>query len=111
MTPLDTETTKDPTEKGKSKLLLAAYEKASEHQSLQHYKEMLADHQKALQEDQEAQAERETKKSTKSKRKSMDAGAQSGDVDEMDLGEEASAEKPKSKKRKKEIGSDGEEKV
>ena len=111
LTPLDVEAAKEPSEKGKSKLLLAAYEKAAENQPLQHYKDMLADHQKALQEDIEAQAEREAKKANKAKRKSTDATAAVDDGDEMDIDEAPSAEKPKSKKRKKDVDSDGEGKV
>ena len=112
LTPLDTEAAKNPSEKGKSKLLLAAYEKAAENQPLQYYKDMLADHQKALQEDMDAQAERDAKKATKSKRKSMDTSAVKDDADEMDIDEAPSSEKPKSKKRKKDAAdSDGEGKV
>ena len=112
LTLLDIEAAKEPTEKGKSKLLLAAYEKAAENQPLQHYKDMLADHQKALQEDMDAQAERDAKKASKSKRKSMDASALVDEGDEMDIDEAPSAEKPKSKKRKKDaVDSDGEGKV
>ncbi len=111
MTPLGTEAAKEPSEKGKSKLLLAAYEKAAENQPLQHYKDMLADHQKALQEDMEAQTEREAKKASKSKRKSTDGNALVDDAEDMDIDEAPSAEKPKSKKRKKDVDSDAEGKV
>lgn len=109
LSPLDTSTCKDTTEKGKSKPLLAAYEKAAEQHGLEYFKDMLADHQKAVKEDLEAQAERDAKKAHKSKRKSTDVPME--DADDMDVDDEAEGPKPKSKKRKKEIDSDGDEKV
>ncbi len=113
LTPLDIESVTEPSEKGKSKLLLAAYEKAAEQNDLKHFKEMLVDHQKAIQEDQEAQAEKEAKKANKAKRKSTNiAAAPVVDADDMDIDEEVATPKPKSKKRKKELDDDaGEEKV
>lgn len=112
LTPLDVESVTNPSEKGKSKVLLRAYEKAAEQNDLNHFKEMLIDHQKAIQEDQEAQAEREAKRTSKVKRKSTDVAAQAEDVDHMDLDQEASEAKPRSKKRKKEVDSEaGDEKV
>ncbi|CAL8575398.1 hypothetical protein XPA_001326 [Xanthoria parietina] len=111
LTPLETATI-DPTDtKGKSKPLAAAYAKAAEENDLQHYKDMLADHQKAVKEEQEAQAERDAKKSAKAKRKSVDASATPAvDDDEMDIDDEEEEPKPKSKKRKKGVESDVEEK-
>ncbi|KAL8781588.1 MAG: hypothetical protein Q9213_005938 [Squamulea squamosa] len=111
LSPLDTAAI-DPTDtKGKSKPLAAAYAKASEENDLQHYKDMLADHQKAVEEEQLAQAERDAKKSAKAKRKSADVSATpADDDDEMDVDEEEEEPKPKSKKRKKEAESDEEEK-
>ena len=112
LTPLDLESVTKPVEKGKSKVLLAAYEKAAEQNSLAHFKEMLVDHQKALQEDQEAQAELEAKRAAKAKRKSAEASAKAVDADDMDVDNEIDEPKPKSKKRKKEPDSDaGDEKV
>lgn len=102
LAPLDVESVTAPSEKGKSKLLLAAYEKAAEHHDLKYFKEMLVDHQKAIEEDQEAQAEKEAKKANKAKRKSTTTvAAPVLDTDEMDIDEEAATPKPKSKKRKK----------
>ncbi|KAL9036070.1 MAG: hypothetical protein Q9214_006298, partial [Letrouitia sp. 1 TL-2023] len=103
-----TNTCKDTTEKGKSKPLLAAYEKAAEQNGLDYFKDMLADHQKAVKEDLEAQAERDAKKAHKSKRKSTDVTME--DAEDMDVDDEAEGPKPKSKKRKKEFDSDGDEK-
>lgn len=115
LVPLDTAAIDPSDTKGKSKPLAAAYAKASEENDLQHYKDMLADHQKAVKEEQEAQAERDAKKSAKSKRKNLDASTtpadDEDDADEMDIDEEEEQPKPKSKKRKKEAESDAEEKV
>ncbi|KAI4277599.1 MAG: hypothetical protein LQ337_001622 [Flavoplaca oasis] len=112
LVPLDTAAINPTDTKGKSKPLAAAYAKASEENDLQHYKDMLADHQKAVKEEQEAQAERDAKKSAKSKRKSVDVSTTPADddADEMDLDEEEEQPKAKSKKRKKEAESDAEEK-
>lgn len=111
LTPLDPASIDTDDTKGKSKPLVAAYAKASEDNDLQHFKDMLADHQKAVKEEQEAQAERDAKKSAKGKRKSVDTAAAADDEDEMDIDEDEEEPKPKSKKRKKEADSDGEEKV
>lgn len=106
LTPLDPESVSKASEKGKAKALNLAYEKAAEQNDLNHFKDMLVDHQKAIQEDQEAQAERDAKKLSKAKRKSLDA-AQATEGDSMDLDEDVPEPKPKNKKRKKEIDSDG----
>lgn len=105
------DSTQNPSEKGKSKLLLAAYAKASEGNTLDYFKTMLAEHQRALQEDQEEKAERAAKKGKKAIRKSSDAVPVEDDADDMDIDEVTNAEKPKSKKRKKTDDSDLEEKV
>lgn len=91
-------------EKGKSKPLLAAYETASEGHDLQYFKNMLADHERALQEDQEAreaQATAKAAKKDKKKRKSMDV------VDDQD-DEEVTEKRRSAKKRKKDAESEGE---
>lgn len=114
LTPLDPASIDTTDTKGKSKPLVAAYVKASEDNDLQHYKDLLEDHQKAVEEEQKAQVEQDAKRSTKPKRKSVGAtaaAAAADDEDEMDVDEEEAAPKPKSKKRKKEAESDGEEKV
>ena len=104
----------NPSEKGKSKTLLAAYEKASEANGLDHFKMMLVEHQKALQEDIAMQEERAAKKAEKAKkaaaRKSTEAAIE--DEDDMDIDDDVGAEKPRSKKRKKTADdSDADEKV
>ena len=108
LAPLDvgSETTKNPVEKGKSKTLLAAYSKAAENNDLAHFKTMLADHQKAVEIDEELKEEKAAKKSKKAPRKSGDAAAVVDDADEMDIDDDVAAEKPKSKKRKKADDSD-----
>ena len=113
LTPLDvdSETTKNPIEKGKSKTLLAAYGKAAENNDLAHFKTMLADHQKAIEIDEEIKEEKAANKTKKSSRKSGDAAPAADDADEMELDDETAAEKPKSKKRKKDDSDDGDEKV
>ncbi|RHZ72627.1 hypothetical protein CDV55_107711 [Aspergillus turcosus] len=114
LTPLDPASCKDVPEKGKSKLLLAAYAVAAEGHDLQYFKDLLADHQRALQqelEEQEAQqaakeaakAEREAKKN---KRKSMDIVDDLEDIDLEDADEPKKAKT--SKKRKKDAETDGE---
>lgn len=112
LTPLDPEACKDFPEKGKSKSLIAAYEIAAEQHDLAYFKEMLADHQRAMQEDAEVRAEREAKKQKKNKRKSNDAAEDGEDVDMEEAGdveeEEGPDSKPKSKKRKKGLESEGE---
>lgn len=114
LTPLnvDSETTKNPVEKGKSKTLLAAYSKAAENNDLAHFKTMLADHQKAIEIDEEIKEEKAAKKTKKPSRKSGDAAPVADDAEDIEIDDEAAAEKPKSKKRKKADDSDdAEEKV
>ena len=92
----------NPSEKGKSKTLLAAYAKAAEANGLEAFKTMLMEHEKAIQEDLALQEERAAKKAEKAKkaaaRKSSEARAND---DDMDVDEENGTEKPKAKKRKK----------
>ncbi|KAB8237984.1 PWWP domain protein [Aspergillus alliaceus] len=116
LTPLDPATCKEVSEKGKSKLLLAAYAVAADGHDLKHFKSLLADHQRAMEQEEEereaqaaakaaAKAEKDAKKN---KRKSMEV-IDDEDVDMEDADEEA--KKPKSsKKRKKDTEADAEEK-
>lgn len=117
LSPIDPETCKQVTEKGKSKLLLAAYAVASEGHDLKYFKDLLADHQRAMEQEEEereaqaaakaaAKAEKEAKKN---KRKSMEI-IDDEDVDMEDAGEGAKKSKS-SKKRKKDAETEGEEKV
>ncbi|PGH01328.1 hypothetical protein AJ80_09018 [Polytolypa hystricis UAMH7299] len=108
ITPLDTSTCKDISEKGKSKNLLAAYQVAAENHDLQWYKDMLEEHQRALQQDEEEREARVAAKATKQdkkKRKSMDVSDQQEDEEMEEAGEE---KRKTTKKRKKDVESEGE---
>ena len=117
LSPLEPAACKEVSEKGKSKLLLAAYSVAADGHDLQHFKTLLADHQRAIEQEEEereaqaaakaaAKAEKDAKKN---KRKSMEI------VDDEDFDfEDGDAEDTKtmsSKKRKKDAEADAEEKV
>lgn len=113
LTPLDPETCKDVPEKGKSKPLIAAYAIAAENHDLQYFKDMLADHQRAIEQELEereaeaaakaaAKAERDAKKK---KRKSMDVGEEPDDFEMEDVDDEEKKTKA-SKKRKKDADTD-----
>ncbi|KAI9813092.1 MAG: hypothetical protein M1827_004312 [Pycnora praestabilis] len=110
---IDLDACADAPEKGKSKSLYAAYQVAAKKYDLQHYKDMLADHQAAMMED--LAESKQAKASKKGKRKSKDA-TDGEDVDMEDAEEQIEDEdaegdsvlKSKSKKRKKELDSDEE---
>lgn len=104
LNPLEAEECKDVSEKNKSKLLLNAYKIAAEGHDLQYFKNILADHQAALEHEiQEREAQEEAKAAAKAekkgKRKSKGADA---DVDVED------DKKKGAKKRKKDADTDGE---
>lgn len=115
LSPLDPETCKDVSEKGKQKHLVAAYKVAAESHDLQYFKGLLADHQRAVQqefEDREAAAAEKAalkaqkdaeKEEKKKKRKSVAEGT------DVDVGDGDDDKKAKSaKKRKKDAESDAE---
>ncbi|KAF3482128.1 uncharacterized protein GIQ15_04887 [Arthroderma uncinatum] len=107
LTPLKPEDCKDVSEKNKSKALLAAYNVAAEGHDLEHFKTMLADHERALQEDldeKEAKAAAKAAKQEKKKRKSMEVVDEPEDEEMEDAGEK----KKSTKKRKKDLESEGE---
>ncbi|KAL4981614.1 hypothetical protein BDW68DRAFT_183331 [Aspergillus falconensis] len=113
LSPLDPATCKDISEKGKSKALVAAYNVAAENHDLAYFKNMLADHQAAIQQEEEEREAQEAakaaakaaKEAKKNKRKSMEIR---DDVDMEDADEE---KQPKSsKKRKKDTEAEGDEK-
>lgn len=115
LTPLNPEECKDVTEKGKSKALIAAYQVAAENHDLQHFKEILAEHENALQAEAEKREQREAEKAAKAERKkrksdaaAVVAAAADEDVD-MEGADEVTERKKSSKKRKKEPESDDEE--
>ncbi|KAJ4343219.1 hypothetical protein N0V87_000441 [Didymella glomerata] len=98
----------------KNKALWSAYEIAAEGHDLAYFKNMLASHEAALQEDAEAkeakEAEKQEKKEKAAKRKSI-AAADSDDVEMADAGDDAapSAKKAKASKKRKADGSEGDE--
>ncbi|KAJ5475088.1 hypothetical protein N7539_008154 [Penicillium diatomitis] len=127
LTPITPEECKDVPEKGKAKGLIAAYKVAAEGHDLDYFKQMLADHEAAIQQEIEeeeaaeaakaaakaekeaakeaAKAEKEAaKKATKNKRKSK--GAET-DVEMEDVDDSKKA-KPASKKRKNEVDAEAE---
>lgn len=117
LTPLDPETCKDVPEKGKQKQLLAAYKVAAENHDLQHFKSLLADHQRAIQqeaEDREAKeaakaAAKAEKEQKKKKRKSVEVAGEAEDVEMGEAEEEEGKKTTKAtKKRKKDAESEGE---
>ncbi|EED16099.1 PWWP domain protein [Talaromyces stipitatus ATCC 10500] len=125
LTPLDPAQCKDVSEKGKGKQLIAAYKVAAEGHDLQYFKNLLADHQRAIQQEAEEreavaaekaalkaqkeaakEAREAAKEEKKKKRKSVAAETEDVEMADADEGEK----KPKStKKRKKDAGSDAED--
>ena len=108
---MNVEDVKNFSEKSKAKALIAAHHVAAEQHDLAYFKEMLRDHQRAMEEDQQAREARAAAKAEKAdkktKRKSVAAG--DSDVSMEDADEEGGESKPKSnKKRKKAEDSDGE---
>ena len=119
LVPLDLEAVKAEVAEGhqgkKSKSLWSAYQIAAAEHDLAWFKDMLQEHEQAVQKDVEEKAEADAKKAEKAekkaKRKSNAAEAETGDVDMEDAedNESASDKKPKgSKKRKKDADSEGE---
>jgi len=121
LTPLDTEEIKNADRSKKSKQLLNAYDVAAEGHELEHYKQLLRDHEQALAEEKEEEEKRaqdkKEKKDKKAKRQSKSndtAGDGEDDADMEDAPEDAAedGETPKAKKatkkRKKEADSEGE---
>ncbi|KUL84422.1 hypothetical protein ZTR_08779 [Talaromyces verruculosus] len=117
LSPLDPEQCKDVSEKGKQKQLIAAYKVAAEGHDLQYFKNLLADHQRAIQQEAEereaAAAEKAALKAQKEaakeekKKKRKSVAAETEDVEMADA--EEGDKKAKTKKRKKDAGSDVEE--
>ncbi|KAK6364884.1 hypothetical protein LTS17_011788 [Exophiala oligosperma] len=106
LTPLNPEDCKDVPEKGKSKNLLAAYQVASEGHDIDFFKNMLNEHNAALQADIDAKEAREAEKAAKADKKKRKSEAK---VDtDVEMGDAEAAPKKSSKKRKKEADSDDE---
>ena len=110
LTPLDPAEVKEFSEKGKTKSLIGAYHVAAEGHPLSYFKDMLLDHQKAMQEDQELREQREAAKAAKAGKKKRKSDAADNDVDMDDANADEEVEtKKSSKKRKKDIESEGDE--
>ncbi|KAJ5156559.1 hypothetical protein N7492_009362 [Penicillium capsulatum] len=115
LTPLDPAECKDVSEKNKAKGLYRAYQVAANGHDLKYFKDLLADHQAALQQELEeeeakeaakeaAKAEKAEKTAKKPKRKSKAADT---DV-EMEDADDTKKTKAAPKKRKKDAETDGE---
>lgn len=110
LTPITPAECENVSEKNKAKGLIAAYKVAAEGHDLQYFKNLLADHQAALQQEiEEAEAQEAAKaaakaeKAKKNKRKSKGA-----DID-VEMEDADDSKKAKStKKRKKDAETDGE---
>ena len=112
LNPLDPEDCKNVSDKGKTKSLIAAYEVASEKHDLQHFKNILAQHEREVQAHIEAAEAKEAEKAAKAerkKRKSEAAAAAAVEDVEMEDADDAGETKKSSKKRKKDVDSDDEE--
>jgi len=107
LSPLEPEQCKDVSEKGKTKSLIEAYKIAAEGHDLQHFKDMLMQHEAALQEDEDRKAQREAEKAAKADKKKRKSEVKADDVDMEDADD--TAPKKSSKKRKKDAESDDEE--
>lgn len=105
LTPLDPADCKGISEKSKSQLLLEAYRIAAEGHDLQYFKDLLQDHEKALEEERE-EAEREEAEKAKAKaEKAEKKTKRKSKAAEPEVETKAAAETPKAKaptkKRKK----------
>ena len=111
LSPLNLDDIKATVENGtqgkRSKLLWEAYKVAAENRDLSYFKNMLREHEERRIQLEQEEADREAKKAAKeAKKKAKEAVADDdGDMEDADEGVKA----PKSsKKRKKEVDSDGE---
>lgn len=117
--PFDLEEIKKEVESGssakKSKALMEAYAVAAEGHDLAHFKELLANHEEAVQQDElakEAKQQEKVEKAKKTAKRKSVAAAETDDVEMEDADDNATASAKKakpSKKRKKEAGSEGED--
>ena len=93
-------------EKGKTKALLQAYKVASEKHNLQHFKDMLRDHQKAMQEDLERREARDAAKAAKEDKKKKRKSTDNEDVEMEDAEDDGVTPKSKGSKKRKTADSD-----
>jgi hypothetical protein len=104
---LSPEDCKDVPEKGKAKALLAAFQVAAEGHDLEYFKNMLHEHNAAMQADWDAKEAREAERAAKADKKKRKSEVKADTDVEMEDAE--AAPKKSSKKRKKEVDSDDEE--
>lgn len=118
LTPLDPEQCKDVSEKGKQKQLIAAFKVAAEGHDLQYFKNLLAEHQRAIQQEAEEREAAATEKAAlkaqkeaakeekKKKRKSIVT-----ETEDVEMADAVDGDKKakSTKKRKKDVGSDVED--
>ncbi|KAJ6134271.1 hypothetical protein N7523_000593 [Penicillium sp. IBT 18751x] len=101
LTPLDPADCKDVSDKNKAKGLIAAYKVAAEGHDLQYFKNLLADHQAALQQEiEEAEAEENAKATAKAEKAKKNKRKSKGAETDVDM-EDADEKKPKSSKKRK----------
>jgi hypothetical protein len=113
LTRLDPEDCKDISEKSKKKDLVEAYKVAAEGHDLQYFKDLLANHQRQV-EDEERQAEeerlareeQEAAKQAKKEQKKRKSTAGKGEDDDVEMAEAGGEKKKSTKKRKKDAESD-----
>ncbi|KAK5939843.1 hypothetical protein PMZ80_008225 [Knufia obscura] len=107
LTPFDAEQAKGVPEKGKTKSLVEAFKVAAEGHDLEHFKQMLFQHEEAMAEDERLRAEYQAEKAAKAEKKKRKSEVK---VDEdVDMEDAEEAPKKSSKKRKKEAESGDEE--
>ncbi|KAH8701055.1 hypothetical protein BGW36DRAFT_357686 [Talaromyces proteolyticus] len=115
LTPLDPESCKEVNEKGKQKQLIAAYQVAAANHDLNYFKSLLADHQRAVQQELDEReaaaaekaalkAQKEAAKEEKKKKRKSVAAENDVEMGDAEDGKKAKA----TKKRKKDVESDGE---
>ncbi|KAK5197349.1 hypothetical protein LTR92_003288 [Exophiala xenobiotica] len=107
LAPLSPEDCKDVSEKGKAKALLAAFQVAAEGHDLEYFKNMLHEHNAAMQADWDAKEAREAERAAKADKKKRKSEVKA-DTD-VELEDAEAAPKKSSKKRKKDVDSDDEE--
>jgi hypothetical protein len=108
LTPLKPEECADVSPKSKSKQLVEAYKIAAEGHDLAFFKNMLGEHEAAIQQDIEAKEAKEAEKAEKAAKKKRKSEVKADDDVDMEDADDAEPKKS-SKKRKKEVDEDDED--
>lgn len=110
MTPITPAECENVSEKNKAKGLIAAYKVAAEGHDLQYFKNLLADHQSALQQEiEEAEAQEAAKAAAKAEKAKKGKRKSKGADTDVEMEDAEDSKKAKStKKRKKDGETDGE---